>query len=163
MHGFQWFKAQHNRHEEIYNNITTISRNKEIESVTSWRAAVEFDGFKPCNAQTVLLWCLWSGLEEKLRINCARFGQNLDSPLLLNLDVCFNLAMILLNSTSKLVQWCFRVTNQAIECDVMWRNWEKFGEKVRENFEKMDLDLKLWVVNPENSYGYAYICSINHA
>lgn len=128
-HGFQWFKAQHHQHKELYINMAIILRNEEIELWPLEEAELDSAGSMPCNAQNLLLQCLCEWLDEELRPGCARIFKNLNPPLLSSSFKCEQNCMNCYGSCFNLAQELSRSTNQPKEMQIVQEFERKFWEK----------------------------------
>ena len=127
--------------------------------MTSWSADSDLAWFKACDSSNVPLWCLYRWLKEKLKLNCTRIQQILKIPWMLQALCMLQYGANCSNSTSNSSQEHFRIMNQAIEELLVWRFARKIWEKSLKNFGSRS---EKWVLIPENSYDFLYICLANY-
>ena len=142
------------------NNSIIILRNKKLDSMTSGRAALANRVIQAWQCLKALLECLWSWMDEKLRLNRAWFLQNLHLPWMNSSFELLQKGTDSLDSCFKHAPWYFQMMNQAMDDELVWRKLKKIWEK---KFQELDLDLKKWLWLCKNSYDLCYILPPNHS
>ena len=128
-HGFTRFQVQSTQQSKIYN--ISIMKSK-ISRINLWPlVATESDsaGIMPCNAQSLLLQCLWSVLDEVWMFNWAWIHGFCNSPLMFFKFKLLQMARIHLDLARSLlyddVRW--RIKQELCNCyeEMREKKWEQ--------------------------------------